>query len=379
MNPPPVPHVKFLDGLRGIACLQVITEHYCANLFPKIIFKIGFLGNGDAAVMVFFLISGYVLSGSFEKTVSKPVRTILKRATRLFLPGLIAIYFAAVFVALGRHQFEQALVASGARFSLPYMTNPFGGMREEFTGLTLCFGYLETSVLTLKWLPSYYNSVNPTLWTISTELWGSALVLLLVYIKQRSRPVFWATVFSSVFVIGTNSLSLFTIGYLATSIRREQALAGWALVLLGIALLSRDYVTSVVRFGYYLPTMLRHSFGFNFQHELGAVALFFGVMLLPWAKRILEMPVPQYFGRISFSLYLLHWPILVAFGSRIYLLSISLGLPYPAIWSFIAGVSLTIGLAAWFDRNLDKPAIKLSQCVTRQRAAAPDLAGGVAP
>jgi peptidoglycan/LPS O-acetylase OafA/YrhL len=61
---PAVPHLQFLDGLRGLAALYVVIHHssqasYVGLVFPKQLF---FLGWGRAAVTTFIAISGYCLA-----------------------------------------------------------------------------------------------------------------------------------------------------------------------------------------------------------------------------------------------------------------------------------------------------------------------------
>lgn len=97
--------IKFLDGFRGLAILLVVFFHAftCwtgnvpygdkfANCFP---FKQGFLG-----VQLFFLISGFVIIMSLEKT-DNFVKFIYKRWIRLFPAMFVAtvlIFTTATFL-----------------------------------------------------------------------------------------------------------------------------------------------------------------------------------------------------------------------------------------------------------------------------------------
>ncbi len=49
---------------------------------------------------------------------------------------------------------------------------------------------------------------------------------------------------------------------------------------------------------------------FQFQSQLGAVALYFGVLWCPLVWPMLESAPFRHLGRLSFSIYLLHFPIL---------------------------------------------------------------------
>ena len=57
--------IGFLDGLRGLACMQVVLFHYGSAFCPNA--RLGVLANGVLAVAIFFVISGFVLTESFAR------------------------------------------------------------------------------------------------------------------------------------------------------------------------------------------------------------------------------------------------------------------------------------------------------------------------
>jgi|SRR5580700_1882571 hypothetical protein len=60
--------VEYLDGLRGLAAMQVVLNHYTLAFAPGWVGPLGFFADGVAAVLLFFLMSGLVLTYSFERT-----------------------------------------------------------------------------------------------------------------------------------------------------------------------------------------------------------------------------------------------------------------------------------------------------------------------
>jgi peptidoglycan/LPS O-acetylase OafA/YrhL len=52
--------------------------------------------------------------------------------------------------------------------------------------------------------------------------------------------------------------------------------------------------------------------------SLGAAALVAGTIMSDWVRKVLEMRIPRYLGRISFSLYLVHYPLLGTFFVAMY-------------------------------------------------------------
>jgi peptidoglycan/LPS O-acetylase OafA/YrhL len=116
-----------LEGLRGMASLNVVIGHFLFVFFP-------YLGNdirpypglaakywfeevlrfppftffypADAAVSVFFVLSGYVLTQNFYETGRNEVlrAAASKRYLRLVLPALVSVIFAWLLLDLAHMQ-----------------------------------------------------------------------------------------------------------------------------------------------------------------------------------------------------------------------------------------------------------------------------------
>ena len=115
---------KFLDGLRGIACVCVYMQHSLIHMWgehPYVesgfgyqcqysIFQFPFLRTwvtgGHAAVTIFFVLSGYVLSMSslrllrgrdHTKVYQNLAAALVRRPIRLFIPVIgISLVFALI-------------------------------------------------------------------------------------------------------------------------------------------------------------------------------------------------------------------------------------------------------------------------------------------
>ena len=81
--------VQYLEGLRGIAALQVVLLHFVSGFLPDTaehaFAPLHVLWDGHTAVYVFFLISGAVLTPSFARGGAWP-RQVVKRLVRLGVP-----------------------------------------------------------------------------------------------------------------------------------------------------------------------------------------------------------------------------------------------------------------------------------------------------
>ena len=93
--------LAYLESIRGLAAVQVVLLHFFSAFWPDLVFEsvnhgvawyvhlspLYFLYDGHSAVYIFFVLSGYVLSRSFERHLEHPLALILARALRLGLPG----------------------------------------------------------------------------------------------------------------------------------------------------------------------------------------------------------------------------------------------------------------------------------------------------
>ena len=145
--------IKYLDGLRGIAILLVVFYHAFSrwtdilpysNDYSNIIFEQGFLG-----VQLFFLISGFVILMTLDKTQSFQ-NFIYRRWLRLF-PAMfvctIIIYFSAnLFDARPNGDVHAINLIPGLLFIEPYWLEkafgiPFESIENAFWSLYVEFKF----------------------------------------------------------------------------------------------------------------------------------------------------------------------------------------------------------------------------------------------
>jgi peptidoglycan/LPS O-acetylase OafA/YrhL len=93
--------VRYLEGLRGIAALQVVLLHFVTAFAPNAAehapAPLPVLFDGHTAVYVFFLISGAVLTPSFARGGHWPNQA----AKRLLRPGIPVAAAIFALIVLG--------------------------------------------------------------------------------------------------------------------------------------------------------------------------------------------------------------------------------------------------------------------------------------
>ena len=373
----------YLEGLRGVAAIQVVLLHFVTGFLPDTAEHAArpwrVLWDGHTAVYVFFLISGAVLTPSFARGGTWP-RQVVKRVVRLGLPIAAAAVFALVLLAAmpNAHLIAARITGSGwlamdssAAATLPHLL-------RDIALDSLLLGFREYTLFApiAGRLPLLEHALNAPTWSLHLELYGSLLVLGLVMLRARSWRLHLAAVVACAIVFGTHPMFLFILGHLFSS-RLDKPLnpaIGVSLVVLGLAMsASKDWPileaarAAIARFAPVAAPNL-----FQFQSQVAAVVLFAGVLSSTLAQRLLSRC--QRLGQLSFSIYLLHFPILFTLACAAFIPLASV-LPRTAAIgiTFIGFAAVVLIAAIGFERFVDRRAVQLSHVI--DRCASPSLRG----
>jgi peptidoglycan/LPS O-acetylase OafA/YrhL len=337
--------LHFLDGLRGWAALVVLLSHLfqiwliplaSPALMPIINYTpFGVLMDGGFAVFVFFGVSGFAL-GYPVVTATSRYRTLailaLTRYTRLTIPILASCLFAQVLWSAGllfNHQAGEQSPNSWVSFF--YNFSPLPG---EIWRFALWDVYLNFNQA---------RSWNGVLWTMSIEWLGSFYLFALLLIPVRWLRILGAIGLSVVFcqspyfgffcgyLLAEASLHFGWVNQTEGSGRR--AWAGLALIATCVVaqIFSRINLAELQR----APDL--HAIQVNLTVAVGML----GIVLSSAARSFLSTRTSTFLGDISFSLYLVHLPIIFSFGCGLYLLLAS---EIPSEWMLIVVGVPTVAL-----------------------------------
>lgn len=369
--------------------MQVVLNHYVLAFAPGWAAPLGFFADGGCAVLLFFLMSGLVLTYSFERTPNALASGLARRFVRLGLPLAAAVLFAFVLQAtLPGWSAAAAQNAGSAWLAGNQVSADVVRAMADLSGLTMLTGYSNTTLFGILsyYAPNILTSSDNPIWSLHIEFWGSALVLGLVWARAHSHRLYIAVLCASVVLIGSNALMLLVLGHLSGLLVRMQhsrrwherpgiSLAALALLAAGIWLCEdhnfqhdiQNHIPGLWRFGQLasLGNVVRPYEAFNFTIMAGAVMVYTAVLVLPLAHRICSMRVPAWLGRMSFPIYLLHWPVMMTIGSMTFLFVSPLGQQMAAITALFVGLLVTLPLAVLFERFVDQPAIELSRILGR--------------
>ena len=401
-----VSRLLFIESLRGLAACQVLLLHYCAAFLPVLARVPGpahfdaeatlshtpvfTLMDGYSAVYLFFVMSGFVLAPSFLRARQGVPLQVSKRFVRLFLP-VLAAFGCALLLLLALPQGRDAAQAFSQSGWLQAMGhNPMTWQALLSDGLwnAMLAGYQGFSVFS-PWpaladalrLTPVGTAINSPMWTLHVEFWGSLLLIGVAYACRRlPAPLFWILFVALAWLAGSGHFQLFLAGFLLYRIHevllRQRhwlvALAGAVLVLAGIGISTSKQVPllsaawqSFGAFG-----LLRASSDFHWQSQVGALLLFCGVLLCAPLRQWLDNRLTLWLGRLSFSIYLLHFPILLTLGCSVFALLAPLSYGVACVVALLAGGAVTMCAAVYFERWIDRQAVVLSRRLGAQATAA---------
>lgn len=324
-------HKTEIDGLRAIAVGGVLLCHFRAPWFP----------GGYAGVDVFFVISGYLITGQTLREITQgsfSFKSFYQRRIRRIFPALLAVTCSTLII--------------GALFFSP------DRMRE--LGASSIAAVLSVSNL-LFWSQQGYFDVSATFkpllhtWSLGVEeqfylLWPLLLFMLPLNRRARIATLVLVLAFSlaansafgghtsSIFFLLPFRVFEFCIGALTTLAERKPLRSAAALAGAGLCMIITSYVIFDERTGFpSWPALLPC---------LGTTLIILGGSN-QFSKAILSKTPMIYLGSRSYSLYLVHWPLAVFYT---YLSS--------APWGWKTGVWLalaSIGLAELLYRGVEGP------------------------
>lgn len=201
--------LAWLDALRGIAALVVVVEHALEPLLPearqpvKAVFEPGWYG-----VMVFFLVSGYIVPASLERRGS--VRAFwISRFFRLYPLFGVCVAGMALLVAVG---WDDLHLWWGSR------------------PVSLALGHL-TMLQNLLYMPNLVN----VLWTLSYEMAFYLLLTVMFTFGVNRRSTTAALGFAAVAVLGAGALPVTLLSAGGSGRMLTVTLLVTALVAVGLA------------------------------------------------------------------------------------------------------------------------------------------------
>ena len=366
------------DGLRGWAALWVTLFHVevsgkvdaALDQVPAPVRSL-VVSRGALGVSVFFVLSGFVMSHSLRRNFERPVdgrAFAARRVLRITPPYYAAIVVAVAFAVLASR-------VEGRPFSV-------GGTGGE---APLTLGRALAHLLYLQEILGFEN-INDVFWTLSLEMQFYALFALLVWVVWwvASRTTVGTAMAAVVGPVAVVSL-LWPLGLVVHDGRAHVFWPLWFLFLLG----ALTYWTwqrrmpPIALLGYFTALAVGIATGpYAAVTISGLVTAAILLAASGWGRldRWLADPVSQFLGRISYSLYLVHTPVL---GATLAILMTG-DRASSAGWAWLGlavGLATSILAATAFHLVVERPSMRWARAVGRrdaERSTASSVGGALA-
>lgn len=343
-----------LDALRGIAALGVVGWHYGAhfNALPLKALLLPFYNGGFLLVDFFFVLSGYVIARAYWRETRQWyfAKNVVTRLARLYPLHLLTLAVTAVLIST---------IPSHSTNSL------FNPDTTDLKHFLLNVVLLNQSGLQDSW------SFNTPAWSISTEFIVNVAFLAFISMTTKARAltsivlvvaamafaVSQRTIISGDYLLGFLDINLarcavgfgagVAIYFCLDRLDGTKALVGrpaLASILGGISLLS--LVVLMISAG-------RHP---AIWYYLASIIVAAGCVLFipfsPFLRKMFGRKSLIYLGDISYSTYLIHYPIQLAF----YSISLRMDVDFASPITLALYGAAVVGISAITHRCVEVPA-----------------------
>jgi peptidoglycan/LPS O-acetylase OafA/YrhL len=387
--------IGYLESIRGLAALQVLLLHFLAALAPALVFSLPaaapiagaihlsplyFLYDGYSAVYIFFALSGYVLTRSFERNLARPLLQVLGRIVRLGLPAIAAVLVsAAVMLTFGKPNIAAGELSGSAWFVGQWNAQlSLASLVKDGVLNALFLGYrgLPGAAFLGPWQQPVEQSLVAPLWTLSIEFYGSVTVLLLCLCARRSRLLWCAAMLlGATFTIRSAYICFFLGHFLAAFACAERpvpasrllpafSVAAGIFVCVLAEIWQPEWLKALCKSPTYL--LFPGQFAPMQQKAFGAMLVLVGLIHLGAARGLLSTPWLVARSKLSFPLYLIHWPILFGPVAALFLLlSGTIGVDAARLCAIAVGICWAFAASLLF-LPLDRLALELSRGLRRR-------------
>lgn len=362
--------------MRGLAAFMVFLFHFILGFMPQrhgqeaavaipggnlLETPFFFLINGHAAVTFFFVLSGFVLSYSYFAKNSNDglLGSIIKRWPRLFPMALISTLFSWLMIHYGLYTYAET-----ANITKSGWMARFASSSGDFLNATGFDAFMQ------GFFYSFFKgdfNLNTSLWTMHYEFIGSLLVFGLIPILNGTRAnlawilftilvlaAFFTNAYMCAFVMGC------FLSYYRCQVRSTEGLLPTNKIMLLLSV-----ILVCIAFGYFEPGYGFYGFVRDISflnthsmrvviHSVAAVILIQVILNYDSVYRLFDGRLGRFLGRCSFSLYVIHVPLMFSFSTYVFLTLLEpIGYRMAVFVTFLASVPILF-LVSWLMTLLDE-------------------------
>jgi peptidoglycan/LPS O-acetylase OafA/YrhL len=374
-------HIPALDGLRGLAILMVMFSHFSilGGLGFAATLALRFVGCGAFGVDLFFVLSGFLITGILLDTKQAPhaLRNFYMRRTLRIFPlnyaVLLAFYLFALVVPMSYVHAKPAMQFQSVLHDWPwyatYTSNVLIGSRNNSGHgfLTVTWSLSIEEQYYLIWAPLVLMLRPRTVIRLSVLLLAASLAARCLFILSGASPL-------QIYVSSICRADGLALGsYYAAVVRRDgfsqRKATARAKLVLTVAL---PLLVFLACFGALnTKSLFCRTIGYTLIAGTFSQMLVLAIDKQTRMAWILRFRFLGWFGVYSYGLYLLHTPMRSALdklwptGDAWRNTAIS-GLASQALFTTV-GIAATMILALVARRVIEEPALRLKRYFPRER------------
>lgn len=351
--------LMFLDGLRGLASLYVVIGHarlllwegyregyllqpeqYSA-LDKGLMYFFSLFKYGHEAVIFFFIISGFVIHLRYAKKLTVEgsrakfdwAQFVGRRARRLYPPLIAALLITYLVDVIGKSQ----------GFGIYFQATPYSLINQVVRSDLSPITFVGNLAFLMQAYVPFYGTNGP-LWSLKCEWWFYMVYPIFWWISRRSMGMaagLMALLFAAATISGPWPVILF-----------QQIFSSMLIWWLGAMM--ADYYTGRMRIprgrvlapASLIAAALLIASGKFAVHDLGVGIMFTALLTLclyyqgrGWKLTLLSRVKPL--GDMSYTLYVMHYPLLVVLSGWLMSRSPVGRLPQGFAWVMV-GIALTL-------------------------------------
>jgi len=371
-----------LEGLRGIAAVVVMLGHMVRGLVPPDDGKWHglhqvhrWLLNGGAAVTIFFVLSGFILSLNFAKDRSRirVLTALLKRWPRLAALTTIACLFSWALIVISQDNYARAAAVTGNAWMAAHFNSPLQG--QDISWMAALREGLYRVFL------SGDSKFDSPLWTMRIELFGSFAIFLAapILFGLQNWPLRLLAI-GAVMIGGGASFPLtyisdFLVGTILAMLFAEDRMpifSNKAAFVMGVAGIYLFCFSAGENHLIHAPIkrLLPAGETAHFIWDGSAVLIIFVLLGNPFLRRVFSQNWAIRLGLLSFPIYLLHVPIMLSAGAASIVHAVGpFGETSAVLLAAVVTMALTLACAlplAWVDKAWTGALGRAAAVITRR-------------
>ena len=369
--------MKFIDGLKGLAALLIVFHHLSIAYFPSFFWAdagsvdvpaarwlstsaLALPLNGNFFLAIFCIVSGYLLTAIARRRDAEAIsEMVFKRFLRLAVPvfAVCVLVFALDQTGLFRN------LELAEKIDSPWLTyfTPDASIVDVLLSPINIFILGRDSFL-----------FSNAFWMLPDMLFGGFLAILIgIALKRERRFQLPALLLTIIFLLPLGLLAAFPMGSLISYLTdrfadfapsRQRALRRVAVAAVLVGLFLGAYPSSEVPVENYYRvfSIFAGIEGFSQLLHLGAATLFiFGLYYTPLTQRFFELSVFDWLNQFSYSLYIVHVPVIMLVSPYVFELLESIGYVPAALLTIFITATVCVAAGYGFYQLVEKRSPRL--------------------